>query len=109
MTFLHDDPGFEDLLQIVAAKRSLSKGFGIIERFSEDLALDLKVEPGPKGGLPRIENWKSEGKAATAMRREYFEALRSSMSVGGASVWMEGTTLVGLEKGRVVRALEGWG
>ena len=27
----------------------------------------------------------------------------------GAKVWMEGTTLVGLEKGRVVRALEGWG
>jgi len=27
----------------------------------------------------------------------------------GAKVWMEGTNLVGLEKGRVVRALEGWG
>jgi hypothetical protein len=27
----------------------------------------------------------------------------------GAKVWMEGTTLVELEKGRVVRALAGWG
>ena len=26
----------------------------------------------------------------------------------GAKVWLEGTSLVGLEKGRVVRALEGW-
>ena len=26
----------------------------------------------------------------------------------GAMVWMEGTSLVGLEKGRVVSALEGW-
>ena len=122
MTFLHDDPGFEELLQIVAAKRSLSaglvekdywvthtlwalhqlglevwfkggtslsKGFGLIERFSEDL--DLKVEPRPKSGLPRVENWKSEGKAATAQRREYFEALRSSMGVAGATVTLDPT------------------
>lgn len=120
MTFLHDDPGFEDLLQIVASKRSLSvglvekdywvthtlwalhqlglevwfkggtslsKGFGLIERFSEDL--DLKVEPGSKSGLPRVENWKSGGKAATAQRREYFEALRSSMGVAGATVRLD--------------------
>lgn len=122
MTFLHDDPGFEDLLQIVAAKRSLSiglvekdhwvthtlwalhqfglevwfkggtslsKGFGLIERFSEDL--DLKVEPGPKSGLPRIENWKSEGKAATAMRREYFESLQRVVTVPGARVTVDPT------------------
>jgi hypothetical protein len=31
------------------------------------------------------------------------------VSEAGAKVWMEGTTLVGLEKGRVVKALEGWG
>jgi len=120
VTFLHDDPGFEELLQIVAAKRSLSvglvekdywvthtlwalhqlglevwfkggtslsKGFGLIERFSEDL--DLKVEPGPESGLPRVENWKGDGKAATAQRREYFEALRSSMGVAGATVTLD--------------------
>ena len=122
MTFLHDDPGFKDLLQIVAAKRSLSiglvekdhwvthtlwalhqlglevwfkggtslsKGFGLIERFSEDL--DLKVEPGPKSGLPRIENWKSEGKAATALRREYFESLQRFVTVPGARVTVDST------------------
>ena len=122
MTFLHDDPGFEDLLQIVAAKRSLSlglvekdywvthtlwalhqlglevwfkggtslsKGFGLIERFSEDL--DLKVEPGRKSKLPRIENWKSEGKAATAMRREYFDSLQLALAVPGACVIVDPT------------------
>ena len=122
MTFLHDDSGFEDLIQIVASKRSLSvglvekdywvthtlwalhqlgleiwfkggtslsKGFGLIERFSEDL--DLKVEPGPKSGLPRVGNWKSEGKEATAQRRKYFEALRSSLSIAGATVTLDPT------------------
>lgn len=77
MSFVHDDPEFDDLLRIVAGRRglavglvekdywvthvlwslhefglevwfkggtSLSKGFGLIERFSEDL--DLKLEPG---------------------------------------------------------------
>lgn len=74
MSFVHDDPDFDDLLQIVSGERglsrglvekdywvthslwalhdagfevwfkggtSLSKGFGLIERFSEDL--DLKI------------------------------------------------------------------
>ena len=77
MSFVHDDPEFDDLLQIVSRSRglgaalvetdywvthtlwalqaqgfeiwfkggtSLSKGFGLIERFSEDL--DLKLESG---------------------------------------------------------------
>lgn len=75
MNFVHEDPGFDDLLQIVAGERgfsrgiiekdywaihslwhlqmagfdvwfkggtSLSKGFRLIERFSEDL--DLKID-----------------------------------------------------------------
>lgn len=122
MKFLHDDSGFEDLIQIVASKRSLSvglvekdywvthtlwalhqlglevwfkggtslsKGFGLIERFSEDL--DLKVEPGSKSGLPRVENWKSEGKAAVEKRRQYFEALRVNIRVPGAQVTTDPT------------------
>jgi len=51
---------------------SLSKGFGLIERFSEDL--DLKVEPGGVTALPAVSNWKSEGAKATAERRAYFDA-----------------------------------
>lgn len=113
MNFLHDDPEFDALLQIVAQARSLgvalvekdywvthtlwalqtqgfevwfkggtslSKGFGLIERFSEDL--DLKLE---HASLPVVTNWKSEGTTATAARRKYFEALARLLQVRGAS------------------------
>lgn len=116
MSFVHDDPEFDDLLRIVADKRplsrgivekdywvthtlwalrksglemwfkggtSLSKGFGLIERFSEDL--DLKIEPGSVAALPRVENWTSEGATATAARKRYFKALPSTIVVPGAS------------------------
>jgi hypothetical protein len=54
---------------------SLSKGFGLIERFSEDL--DLKVKPGRVAGVPALTNWKSDGTKATAERKDYFERLAS--------------------------------
>ena len=63
---------------------SLSKGFGIIERFSEDL--DLKIEPGTVTELPKVANWKSEGKSATRERQAYFEALLRVMFVPGAEL-----------------------
>jgi hypothetical protein len=117
MTFVHDDPEFDELLQIVANKRglgvalvekdywvthtlwalhaqgfdiwfkggtSLSKGFGLIERFSEDL--DLKLEPGTVATLQAVTNWKSEGTKATNERRNHFEALAKLLAVAGASV-----------------------
>jgi hypothetical protein len=117
MRFLHDDPDFDGLLQIVAGERglsvalvekdywvthtlwalhaqglevwlkggtSLSKGFGLIERFSEDL--DLKLEPGAVAGLRSVTNWKSEGTSATAERKAHFEALAALLSVPGANV-----------------------
>ena len=49
----------------------MSKGFGLIERFSEDL--DVKIEPGTSTTLPLISNWKSEGTKATAERRAVAE------------------------------------
>ena len=108
MSFVHDDPEFDDLLQIVSRSRglgaalvekdywvthtlwalqaqgfeiwfkggtSLSKGFGLIERFSEDL--DLKLEPGIVSSLRAVTNWKSEGSRATAERKAHFDALAS--------------------------------
>lgn len=66
---------------------SLSKGFGLIERFSEDL--DLKVEPGRVAGVPAVTNWKSEGRKATAERRNYFERLASTLVVPNASLSLE--------------------
>jgi hypothetical protein len=58
---------------------SLSKGFGIIERFSEDL--DLKIDPGRVEGLPLVSNWKSEGAKATKERRDFFDRLASLLVV----------------------------
>lgn len=51
---------------------SLSKAFGIIQRFSEDL--DLRIAAGTCE-LPSVGNWKSEGKGARAARRAFFQAL----------------------------------
>jgi len=117
MSFVHDDPDFDALLQIVAANRglgvglvekdywvvhtlwalhaqgfevwfkggtSLSKGFGLIQRFSEDL--DLKIEPGHVASLRSVTNWKSEGAKATAERKGYFETLANALAVPGATV-----------------------
>ena len=77
---LHD-AGFEVWFK---GGTSLSKGFGIIERFSEDL--DLKLLPGKLSSLPVVSNWKSEGAKATRERREFFEALPAFVKVPGADV-----------------------
>ncbi len=66
---------------------SLSKGFGLIERFSEDL--DLKVEAGAVTALPLVSSWKSEGANATAERRNYFEAFASALVVPDCRVALD--------------------
>lgn len=116
MTFIHEDPDFNDLLGIVAERRglpvalvekdywvvhvlwalhsqgfeiwfkggtSLSKGFGLIERFSEDL--DLKMDPGSTT-LPPVSEWNRGSKQATAERKTYFESLSELIRVKGANV-----------------------
>lgn len=60
---------------------SLSKGFGLIERFSEDL--DIMIE-GPD--LPVVESWTSGGNPARANRIEFFQALEQQMRIPGAEV-----------------------
>ncbi len=66
---------------------SLSKGFALIERFSEDL--DLKIEPGRVAALPQVANWKSDGRNATSARREYFERLRDILDVPNATITLD--------------------
>jgi hypothetical protein len=66
---------------------SLSKGFSLIERFSEDL--DLKVERGTVDALPDVSNWRSEGSGATSERQAYFEKLPSLLVVPGAQVSLD--------------------
>lgn len=63
---------------------SLSKGFGLIERFSEDL--DLKMEPGRVAGVPIVTSWKSDGTKATAERKDYFERLAANIEVPSATL-----------------------
>ena len=88
MSFVHEDPDFQQLVGIVARDKgidaaliekdywvthtlwalhetgldlwfkggtSLSKGFGLIQRFSEDL--DLMIKHGTTSGLPKVANW----------------------------------------------------
>jgi hypothetical protein len=65
---------------------SLSKGFGLIERFSEDL--DLKIEPGSTA-VPRVDNWKSKNEGQVRARRDYFGTLSTVIQVPGATVQLE--------------------
>ena len=60
---------------------SLSKAFGLIERFSEDL--DIMIEG---SGLPVVESWTSGGKPARASRIEFFQALGQQLRIPGAEV-----------------------
>lgn len=59
----------------------LSKGYALIERFSEDL--DVKVEA---PDLPSVSSWTSEGARARDARATFFSELGSRLVVPGATV-----------------------
>lgn len=82
---------------------SLSKGFGLIERFSEDL--DLKLEPGSVSALPSVSNWKSEGTKATAERRAFFEQLPKVLAVPGCTIEIDQETIDKSWRGANLRVL----
>lgn len=67
---------------------SLSKGFGLIERFSEDL--DLMIERGGEDTLPEVTNWASANKGPTAQRRAFYNALPCALVIPGISVSPDG-------------------
>lgn len=62
---------------------SLSKGFGLIQRFSEDL--DLKIEPGTVASLPAVASWKSVSQGAVAARWRFFATLAEVIDVPDAT------------------------
>jgi hypothetical protein len=66
---------------------SLSKGFGIIERFSEDL--DLMIERGGVATLPEVTNWASTNMGPTAQRRAFYDALPAALAIPGVSVELD--------------------
>ena len=70
---------------------SLSKGFGLIRRFSEDL--DLRIEAGSESGLPAVTSWTSENRGPVGKRRAFFEALETSIRVPDAHVHLVPTSL----------------
>lgn len=59
---------------------SLSKGYGVIERFSEDLDIKLESED-----LPNVD-WKRESKTHRKARAKFFAVLNDQLSVPGAAV-----------------------
>lgn len=80
---------------------SLSKGFGLIERFSEDL--DLKIDPGTVTALPIVANWKSEGTKATGERRIHFEKFAEILVVPGARVALDSDVVDSTWRGANIR------
>jgi hypothetical protein len=63
---------------------SLSKGFGLIHRFSEDL--DLKLAAGRTSEFADVANWRSDSPRHTRLRREFFRNLSDRLDVPGAVV-----------------------
>lgn len=59
----------------------LSKGHGLIERFSEDL--DVKLGTGTADWLPPSPNWEGEKDQHIGRRRAWFDALASGLVVDG--------------------------
>lgn len=124
MTFVHQDPEFGQLVQIVARSTgiaaaliekdywvthtlwaihqtgldiwfkggtSLSKGFGLIQRFSEDL--DLMVERGRVADLPAVTSWTSTNKGPVAKRRAFYDALAAALAVPDVTVEQDATRI----------------
>jgi hypothetical protein len=63
---------------------SLSKGFALIERFSEDL--DLMILHGAATTLPPVNNWTSTNKAPVAERRAFYDALPGALAIPAVKV-----------------------
>lgn len=66
---------------------SLSKGFGLIHRFSEDL--DLRIEHGGELGLPSVGSWTSTNRGRVAQRRAFYLALPDRLEIPGANPELE--------------------
>lgn len=66
---------------------SLSKAFGLIPRFSEDI--DLVILPG-RLELPTASSWSTETKGATNSRRQFWRALLAQLDIPGTRLeWDE--------------------
>ncbi len=66
---------------------SLSKGYAMIERFSEDL--DLLIDVDADWSLPPNHNWKSSGARAIQERKRFYETLLSHLVIPGCECSFE--------------------
>jgi hypothetical protein len=62
----------------------LSKGYRLIERFSEDL--DVMLGTGTAAGLPPSPNWKGERETHIAKRAAWFDALAACLVIPGCRI-----------------------
>jgi len=130
MIFVHQDPEFPQLVQIVARSTgiaaaliekdywvthtlwaihrpgldvwfkggtSLSKGFGLIHRFSEDL--DLMIHRGTVKSLPEVPSWTSTNRGHVASRRAYYDALAAALAIPDVSVEQDVTRVDRIARG----------
>ncbi len=70
---------------------SLSKGFGLIQRFSEDL--DLMIQHGSAQGLPEVTHWTSANKGSLRNRQSFYDALTAALVVAGVQVERDETRI----------------
>lgn len=70
---------------------SLSKGFGLIERFSEDL--DLRIEPGDAKEIPPVRSWTSTNQGPIRERKAFFEALEKAIEIPHAQILLEAQSI----------------
>jgi len=70
---------------------SLSKGFGLIQRFSENL--DLMVQHGQVDGLPEVTSWTSTNTGPVTERRTFYDALAIALVVPGVHVERDSTRI----------------
>lgn len=65
---------------------SLSKGFGLISRFSEDL--DVRIDPGSVSGLVLPDPWAGRSRTAIRRRIAYFESLAEHLVIPDMTIRM---------------------
>lgn len=70
---------------------SLSKGFGVVQRFSEDI--DAWLKPGTLAGLAEVTHWTRESKGHTQSRRSFYQALPEYLEIPAVTVELDTESL----------------
>jgi len=66
---------------------SLSKGFGLTQRFSEDV--DVTLNRGDRDDLPALGSLRSNSTGATTQRRNFYEALHQTLDISGTELTLD--------------------